>query len=86
MYIPGEWFYYLACQCKFQALFYGRYTARILIFELSFEIQCLKNFHFESKIVKYMKLKLNLVVKNCQWQKCLEFCLPANWSVNYFNF
>ena len=41
-------------QCKFQALFCGRYTARILNFELSFETQYLGNFHFVSKYLKKM--------------------------------
>ena len=56
LYFFGKLVLFIKPQCKFQALFCGRYTAKILNFELSFKTQYLESLHFVSKNIKNMKM------------------------------
>ena len=62
-------------QWKFQALFCGRYTAKILNFKLSFQIQYLKNICFVSKNFKRWRL----------WRKTKTYFLYDDWKYIKFD-
>ena len=50
----------ITTQCKFQALFCGRYSAKILNFEMSFKTQYLASFHFVLKKAEYSEQNQNI--------------------------